>query len=726
MFITSAPTNENYDIGFTELLLRIGFTLCVSLIVTMVLLSGFWQVNPGLCQTAVELTYLFITTAVFWVVWYTYEKNSPSVNIMGLGFLIVTVLEILQIIYFLGLGIQPENFADMGIRYLAVSRTVQIIIIAVMVAPLKCKLNKWLGIAMALLTSFLLSYAMFHFPSVSPASAFAKSALYCIFIIGSLLTLVLIKNRPFGKDSLTYKYICLALIVVITSDLSLAIYGDEITFFLVFGHVTKIAYMYYLFKGIVENVLTHPYIKIESVNVHMSKIINGLPLGLMVFDADYSLAFANIKAEEIFGYNCNEVRESDELKELFARQFYVTNKSDNLNHKMVKVKNRQGADINLRVYQWALGEEGYIQLIIDAKKEQELENLHLQTQTVLNSMKNLFLLLDKNKYIVQCNKAFLQMIDLSEEDVWGMTLERFTALMQCTWREVLTEAGTEDKLNKMYEAILITSSGESKEVMFDLAPVYNVERVLVGYIALGIDVTRLKAEQLRLQQQEKLAVLGQMAAGIVHEIKNPLTAIKRFSQILKSQTTDERLRSYVNIIETEANGVNQVVSDFLSFARPRAPALKPISINNLITSLSLIIESQLFIKNVTLKMDIAKEERTVLADEDQLKQVIMNMVKNAIDAMANTIRPMLILSTKYNKKNGEMAMVLSDNGKGMSAEEISKIGTPFYTTKDAGTGLGLSVCLQIIKQHGGRIDVNAIAGSGSTFSIILPCIDNVI
>ncbi|MBU7007947.1 MASE3 domain-containing protein [Phosphitispora fastidiosa] len=722
-----------------------GITVGVSLILTIVLWSGFWQANRAICHATVEISCVLVSSALFCAMWYTYERNSATLNIMGLGFLVVTVLEIMHLIYTPELGMQPKNYADLGTRYWLVSRAVQaVIIFAVILVPCKIRFNKWLGLGLALMASFLLSSVTRHLPSIMPVlyvngqgATFTKFCFNLALITVSLLTLVLLKKRPSVKDVLTYKYICLALIIVILSDLSLAFCSDKLGFLRVFGHVTKTFYFYYLFKGIVVSAVTYPYKKMETANTYMSKILNGLPLGLLTFDSDDCITFANIKARELFGYHSDEVKQSEELKESFVNGFSADNpllmpvrdgnpeQRDKAKSRMVKTKNRQGAEINLRVSQLALGDESYMLLVTDIKKEQELESIQLQTQTVLDSVTNLVLLIDKNKKIIRCNKAFLGISQVSEEDILGMTLTEAAALVGCSWRNTPSEDSLEDRLGKAFEITLVTSLGQKKEIVFDFSPVYNVETELIGYVCMGVDVTKIKAEQQRLQHQEKLAVLGQMAAGIVHEIKNPLTAIKGFSQIIKAQTMDERLKSYVNIIETEANGVNQVVSDFLTFAKPRPPVLKAASVNSIIASLCLIIESQLFIKNIAFKKDICQSDMPVLADEDQLKQVILNMVKNAIDATADTAEPVVLLSTRYDQLKGEMVIILSDNGKGMAPNEISRVGTPFYTTKDAGTGLGLSVCLQIIKQHGGRIDIEAEKGRGATFSIILPCIDGV-
>lgn len=232
---------------------------------------------------------------------------------------------------------------------------------------------------------------------------------------------------------------------------------------------------------------------------------------------------------------------------------------------------------------------------------------------------------------------------------------------------------------------------------------------------------KLEEEQQKRIQQEKLALLGQMGAVIVHETKNSLATIKGISQLLKLIAEDEKVKRYAQKIDDATNEVNRIISDFLQLSRPKPPVLGEMSVNSLIEAMRSTLETSSLIKGVNLIILLSTEEKTVMCDEAQIKQVILNLCKNAIEAMEEVANPVLTVKTAFNSQKDEMFITISDNGKGMTEEQTSRIGTPFFTTKEKGTGLGLSLCFQIIKEHKGRIDIESKPGKGSAFTIRFPC-----
>ncbi|QNB45023.1 GHKL domain-containing protein [Thermanaerosceptrum fracticalcis] len=237
---------------------------------------------------------------------------------------------------------------------------------------------------------------------------------------------------------------------------------------------------------------------------------------------------------------------------------------------------------------------------------------------------------------------------------------------------------------------------------------------------MASDITILKKEQQREQQQEKLALLGQMATGIVHEIKNPLTSILGFSQVITLKSQDEKIKGYARLIEIEVHGLNKIVSDFLAFAKPRSPILNEVSLNDIVDSMKLMLETNVVGKGIKISYHLGENIKPVMADENQIKQVILNIVKNAIDVLKGTDNPEIKISSGYSQIMNESFITIFNNGKSMSEEEKRMVGTPFFTTKKKGTGLGLSICHQIMKEHGGRIDFESEPGIGTSFTLHLP------
>lgn len=221
-------------------------------------------------------------------------------------------------------------------------------------------------------------------------------------------------------------------------------------------------------------------------------------------------------------------------------------------------------------------------------------------------------------------------------------------------------------------------------------------------------------------KQDQLAAVGQMAAGIVHEIRNPLTSIKGFSQLLLKVEDREAIRKYSKIINEEVDQANKVITEFLNFAKPKPPTMKWLSLNYLLDSMQLLLESQAFIMNIKTQFSYAVDERKILGDTCQIRQMVQNIFQNALDAMEGQKDGRVWISTKYQKDMDEMQLLIRDSGVGIHEEHRAMLGIPFFTTKDRGIGLGLSICYRIIQDHGGSIEVKSETGEGTTFVICFP------
>ncbi|MBC7249440.1 MAG: response regulator [Anaerolineae bacterium] len=229
----------------------------------------------------------------------------------------------------------------------------------------------------------------------------------------------------------------------------------------------------------------------------------------------------------------------------------------------------------------------------------------------------------------------------------------------------------------------------------------------------------LKEAQEQLIQSEKLASIGQLAAGVAHELNNPISVMLGFAQaILRKMPEDDPLRKPLSTIEREGLRCKAIIQNLLDFARRNKPALQPVDVNQVLEAACVLIEHQMSLDNIVVTKGYAPDLPRVLADPNQLQQVFVNIIQNAYQAMPDggTLR----LVTR--SLGDEVQIIFADTGIGIPPENIKRIFDPFFTTKEVGqgTGLGLSVSYGIVEQHGGTIEVESKVGVGTTFIITLP------
>jgi len=275
----------------------------------------------------------------------------------------------------------------------------------------------------------------------------------------------------------------------------------------------------------------------------------------------------------------------------------------------------------------------------------------------------------------------------------------------------------------MTSVVIIVSQGIYHKLEYDYLFVFVSFIWVIGLLVnASMEMERqIQEERQKICERENLAAIGQMAAGIAHEVRNPLTTIKGFVQLLDKYNgvkDPETLKKYLAMIDNEIDRVNDLVRDFLQFAKPTKPKLTFCNINDTIMELKMLIETQCNNKQISLETCLNPNIPEINCDKNQIKQVVLNIALNAIDSMAKSTDKILRISTFFDASY--VCIQLKDTGCGMTEEQKVKIFVPFFTTKENGTGLGLSVCYSIIENHNGRIEIDSTPGKGSSFTIMLP------
>lgn len=248
-----------------------------------------------------------------------------------------------------------------------------------------------------------------------------------------------------------------------------------------------------------------------------------------------------------------------------------------------------------------------------------------------------------------------------------------------------------------------------------ITAVRNEEGEMEKIIGVSRDITEKKRTQELLQHSEKLALAGQLAAGIVHEVRNPLTAIKGFLQLMQEDFGSKM--HYYDIISSEFTRIEMILSELLLLAKPQAARLDCREIQHVMDHVKALLETEANMKSVQIDTYIEPGLPPILCDENQLKQVFINFLKNGIEAMLDGgIIQIHVRKTDENT----LGIRFIDQGSGIPQDQLAKLGQPFYTTKPNGTGLGFMISQQIIQKHQGEISVQSIVGQGTTVEILLP------
>ncbi|WP_182199246.1 ATP-binding protein [Paraliobacillus salinarum] len=252
-------------------------------------------------------------------------------------------------------------------------------------------------------------------------------------------------------------------------------------------------------------------------------------------------------------------------------------------------------------------------------------------------------------------------------------------------------------------------------IWFDLsvASIYISSTKEIMNFILAKDITDKKEAEEMLIRSEKMSVAGQLAAGVAHEIRNPLTSLKGFIQLL--QAGIERKEAYYSIMVDEIEKIDTITSELLFISKPMTDNKKLEAITPMLHEVVTLLNTQAKRKNIEIELIVTKE-LAILCDRSQIKQVFINLIKNAIEAMSKD--GSIIIEVLSSEEHCYIKII--DQGPGIPRHLIHKINEPFFTTKKDGTGLGLMISNKIIKNHEGTIDIQTIKGNGSVFSICLP------
>ncbi|MCA0925019.1 PAS domain-containing protein [Bacillus stratosphericus] len=340
--------------------------------------------------------------------------------------------------------------------------------------------------------------------------------------------------------------------------------------------------------------------------------------------------------------------------------------------------------------------------------------LHLAVTALDNS--HIHIVVATGEGVIQCvNQRFCQFVQQHEYDLIGKDIfSVYYALCQC------------DDLAKQWDVCLREGSWTGELYFQDLSGRERWERVSLHRIddpdkmqstvmRISEDITSQKQSEKMLMKSEMLSAVGQLAAGIAHEIRNPLTSLKGFLQLMIQSKKYQK--DYADVMMSEFNRLESIINEFLVLSRSKSVKFEPVNVNLLLEEVIMVVESQAVLKGVSIQKNLAPSLPHIQGIPNELKQVFLNILKNGIEAMDGVTGVIQVTSLL---KNDQMMLIFEDQGKGIPEDEIGKLGEPFYTTKEKGTGLGLMMTIKIIESHGGTIRFESKSFEGTRVIITFP------
>ena len=496
--------------------------------------------------------------------------------------------------------------------------------------------------------------------------------------------------------------------------------------------------------------------KKEDVNTQefLGNILESMDGGLFTLDKKGRITSFNKSAEEITGFKreevlnreCREILKGDLCEKkcplekiletgepVYGYEIMITNKAGN--KIPVNITTSPLRDSNNEII-------GAVENFRDLTKHKglwgKLREERNKAQQYLNIAGVIIVAINDDGIVSLINKKGCDVLGFTEEEIIGKNWfdmcvpEEDRKERKDTFQKVM--AGKIDEAED-YENSIITKSDEERIIAWHNTTIRDEKGHIIGTLSSGKDVTERKQTEEELIRSEKLASLGQLAASVAHEVNNPLAGIMIYVKLLLKKYKENKLQTenseeQLLKMEKELDRTTRIIRNLLDFSRQSEPNIRPVEINKVLEAALLLVGHQISLDNIKLEKKFDEQLPLVRADFDQIQQVLINIILNATQAMPDGGRLTIKTSVADGIEIGEtqkktVRIDIKDTGVGIPKENLSKLFTPFFTTKDKGkgVGLGLPVVHGIIERHKGKIEVDSQPNVGTTFTIYLEVMD---
>ena len=350
------------------------------------------------------------------------------------------------------------------------------------------------------------------------------------------------------------------------------------------------------------------------------------------------------------------------------------------------------------------------------RKNSDLRNMAQKYINEAYKMKQLMdmtplgiLSIDERGTITACNATYAQFYPEFDKDrLLGMNIR------------TLAERSKMPDVEKLMEQALsgiptnaTTLEYDQRVLLVYAYPIYDENHTITGSLGICQDITEIERLRNELHRIDRLHIIGQMAASFAHEVRNPLTVIRGFMQLMQKQMEPEKMQDYLQMVISELDRSNEIIGNFLSLSQNRFLQKDKINLNTIIEEIETLLQAEASHSNIELVLEKDPHLQDLMLNDKEIKQLILNLTRNGIESMSSGGK--LYIRTIQDAHN--TILEVQDTGHGIPQEELNQLFEPFFTTKPSGTGLGLAVCHSIVERHQAKITVNSEEQIGTTFSI---------
>jgi len=473
----------------------------------------------------------------------------------------------------------------------------------------------------------------------------------------------------------------------------------------------------------------------EAINLqraYFQQLFDNSPDAILMTDINGKVIQSNRGFEVLFGYNNEEIK-GQSLIELIVLEENLKEASNT--HQRIfsgevirkeSVRRRKdGSLVDVSMLAYPIRSNGkfvaayglYSDITERKRAEEALKLAAEEWRGTFDSISEAISIHNRDFRIQRANKAFAEIFKMKPKEIIGKRCYELHSgdkpVLGCPHKQTLATGQPAEA--EFYESNL------GKYLHESTSPIFNEKGEVIGTVHMTRDITAQKQQSERLLMADRLASIGELAAGTAHELNNPLTSVIGFSQLVMEKDIPDDIREDMQLIHNEAQRAANVTKNLLTFARKRAPSKQLNQINNIIEDVLKLRDHEHELNSIEVKRRLAPDLPEIMVDYFQMQQVFLNIIINAEYFMTEAHKGgTLTIATK--KHNDNIRISITDDGPGIPPENLSRIFDPFFTTKVAGkgTGLGLSICHGIVSEHGGQIYAKNQPGKGATIFIELP------